>query len=49
MRVGSLDPAEAPITLMQEESSVIYSAGHLLFARGESLMAHGFDVDVTGC
>ena len=45
IRIGSLDPADAAITLLQAESSVSYASGHLLFARGETLMAQPFDPD----
>ena len=45
IRIGSLDPAEAAITLLQADSSVSYASGHLLFARGETLMAQPFDPD----
>jgi dipeptidyl aminopeptidase/acylaminoacyl peptidase len=43
IRIGSLDPADVPITLLQAESSVSYASGHLLFARNETLMAQPFD------
>jgi Tol biopolymer transport system component/predicted Ser/Thr protein kinase len=45
IRIGSLDPAEADVTLLQAESSVSYASGHLLFARDETLMAQPFDPD----
>jgi eukaryotic-like serine/threonine-protein kinase len=45
VQVASLDPQEPPVTLMREESSVIYSAGYLLFGRGETLMAQRFDAE----
>ena len=45
IRIGSLDPADAAITLLQAESSVSYASGHLLFARDETLMAQPFDPD----
>jgi eukaryotic-like serine/threonine-protein kinase len=43
IRIGSLDPADAAITLLQAESSVSYASGHVLFARDETLMAQPFD------
>ena len=43
IRIGSLDPADAAVTLLQAESSVSYASGHLLFARDETLMAQPFD------
>ena len=45
IRIGSLDPADAAITLFQAESSVSYASGHVLFARDETLMAQPFDPD----
>ena len=45
MKVASLDPAEAAVSLLQAESSVSYASGHLLFARDETLMAQPFDAD----
>ena len=45
VQLASLDPQEPPVTLMREESSVIYSAGHLFFGRGETLMAQPFDAE----
>jgi eukaryotic-like serine/threonine-protein kinase len=45
IRIGSLDPADAEITLLQAESSVSYASGHLLFASGDTLMAQPFDAD----
>jgi Tol biopolymer transport system component len=47
IRIGSLDPAEAAVTLFQgAESSVSYASGHLLFAKidDEMLMAQPFDL-----
>lgn len=41
--IGSLDPGEAPVSLMEAESSVFYATGHLFFARGQTLMAQSFD------
>ena len=45
VRIGSLDPNEATVTLFQAESSAAYASGHLLFARDETLMAQPFDPD----
>jgi hypothetical protein len=45
VRIGSLDQADAAITLFQVESSVSYSSGHVFFARDETLMAQPFDLD----
>jgi hypothetical protein len=46
IRIGSLDPADAAVTLFQgAESSVSYASGHLLFRRDEILMAQPFDPD----
>jgi Tol biopolymer transport system component len=45
VRIGSLDPSEAPVTLLQAESAALYASGHLLFARGDTLMAQPFDPD----
>ena len=45
IRIGSLDSADAVITLLQAESSVSYASGHLLFARDDTLMAQPFDPD----
>jgi eukaryotic-like serine/threonine-protein kinase len=45
IRIGSLDPADATITLLEAESSASYASGHLLFARDETLMAQPFDPD----
>jgi hypothetical protein len=45
IRIASLDPAEAAVTLFQAESSVSYASGHLFFARDETLMAQPFDPD----
>ena len=45
IRIGSLDKADAPITLFQAESSVAYASGHLFFARDKTLMARPFDVE----
>ena len=33
IKVGSLDPAERPVALLEADSSAIYAAGHMLFAR----------------
>jgi eukaryotic-like serine/threonine-protein kinase len=43
IRIGSLEPSEADVTLLQAESSAAYASGHLLFARDETLMAQPFD------
>ena len=43
VRIGSLDPNEATITLFEAESSATYASGHLVFARDETLMAQPFD------
>ena len=43
VRIGSLDPNEAAVTLFEAESSASYASGHLLFARDETLMAQPFD------
>ena len=47
VRIGSLDPADAAVTLFEgAESSVSYASGHLLFvADDEMLMAQPFDLD----
>ena len=48
IRIGSLDAAEAAVTLFEgAESSVSYASGHLLFAKFEDeiLMAQPFDLD----
>jgi Tol biopolymer transport system component/tRNA A-37 threonylcarbamoyl transferase component Bud32 len=45
IKIGSLDPADGAITLLQAESSVSYASGHLLFARDGTLMAQPFDPD----
>jgi eukaryotic-like serine/threonine-protein kinase len=45
IKVGSLDPAEPAVTLLEADSSAIYSSGHLLFAREETMMAQAFDPD----
>jgi serine/threonine protein kinase len=42
--VGSLDGGE-PVTLINNESQVIYASGHILFVRDQTLMAQGFDPD----
>ena len=46
IRIGSLDPAEAAITLVQTESSASYASGHVLFTRDGTLMAQPFDPDL---
>jgi Tol biopolymer transport system component len=47
IRIGSLDPADAAITLLEAESSGSYASGHVVFARGPyldmTLMAQPFD------
>ena len=43
IRVGSLDAHERTVALFKVESSVSYAAGHLFFARDETLMAQPFD------
>ena len=43
VKIGSLDMAEAGITLFQAESSVSYASGHLIFAQDDTLMAQPFD------
>ena len=43
IRIGSLEPGEADVTLLQAESSAAYASGHVLFARDSSLMALPFD------
>jgi Tol biopolymer transport system component len=45
LRVGSLDPNEPAVTLMEVESAVTYVSGHLLFGRANALMAQPFDAD----
>ncbi len=45
IRVGSLDPGAADVTLLQAESSALYASGHVLFARSDTLMAQPFDPD----
>jgi len=46
IRVGSLDPTDAAVTLFKGvESSVSYASGHVLFARDQTLMAQAFDLD----
>jgi eukaryotic-like serine/threonine-protein kinase len=45
IRIGSLEPAEAELTLLQPESSVSYASGHVLFARDDTLIAQPFDPD----
>jgi Tol biopolymer transport system component len=48
IRIGSLDPADASVTLFEgAESSVSYASGHLLFANylDDILMAQPFDLD----
>ena len=45
VRIGSLDTAEAAISLFEAESSVSYASGHVVFAREDTLMAQPFDPD----
>jgi Tol biopolymer transport system component len=45
IRIGSLDPADSTVTLLQAESSMSYASGHVLFARDATLMAQAFDPD----
>ena len=45
IRIGSLEPGEADVMLLQAESSAAYASGHVLFARDETLMAQPFDPD----
>jgi len=46
VRVASLDePAKPGKIVAQANSTVIYSQGHLLFLRGNALMAQPFDLD----
>ena len=45
IRIGSLEPGEADVMLLQAESSAAYASGHLLFARDETLMAQPFNPD----
>jgi len=43
IRVGSLDSATANSPLLEAESSVSYSSGHVLFVRDGTLLAQRFD------
>ncbi len=43
IRIGSLEPSEADVTLLQAESSAAYASGHVLFASDGTLMAQPFD------
>ena len=45
IKLSSLDQNGAAITLLQAESSVSYSSGHLLFESAGNLMAQPFDAD----
>ena len=45
VKIGSIAPGEPVVTLLQADSSATYGAGQLFFARGETLMAQGFDPD----
>lgn len=44
LRVGSLRSTDSR-TLMEVDSNVIYASGHLLYMRGDSLVAQPFDAD----
>ncbi|MEI6667542.1 MAG: protein kinase [Acidobacteriota bacterium] len=44
IRTGSLDSKEG-VAIAPSDSNGLYAAGHLLFARGGSLMAQSFDVN----
>ncbi|MEO6008792.1 MAG: protein kinase [Vicinamibacteraceae bacterium] len=44
IRVGSLDPAEPSIDVVEAESSAFYAAGHLVFAKDATLFAQPFDL-----
>jgi Tol biopolymer transport system component len=43
IKIASLEPGDADVTLLQAESSAAYASGHLLFARDDTLMAQPFD------
>ena len=45
IKIGSLDPAEPAVALLQADSSATYASGHMLFARDETMMAQAFDPD----
>ena len=45
LKIGSLEPSEADVTLLEAESSATYASGHVLFARDETLMAQPFDLE----
>jgi Tol biopolymer transport system component len=45
VRIGSLDPSESAVTLMQADSSAAYGSGYLVFDRDQTLMAQPFDPD----
>jgi Tol biopolymer transport system component len=45
IRIGSLDRPGDDVTLFQAESSASYASGHVIFARGETLMARPFDLE----
>jgi eukaryotic-like serine/threonine-protein kinase len=47
VKVASLDPADAAVTLFEADSSASYASGHLFFRSrdGDSLMAQPFDLD----
>ncbi len=43
MYIGSLDPAEAPVELVEAARAIYVAPGYLMFARGETLFAQPFD------
>ncbi len=45
IRVGSLEPSEPPVTLVEVESSAILASGYLLYVRDDTLFAQRFDPD----
>jgi len=45
IKIGSLDPDEPAVALLQADSSASYFSNHLLFARDQTLMAQAFDPD----
>jgi Tol biopolymer transport system component len=45
VKIGSIDPGERVVTLLQADSSAVYSSGYLLFSREQTLMAQPFDPD----
>jgi Tol biopolymer transport system component len=42
VKIGSLDGGD-PVALLQADSAAAYASGHVLFARGQTLMAQPFD------